>query len=162
MHVMCSMEELLPSIGTSVPSPSVLAMAISQSDSTLQNIGKLYSDAPDSPFSAVDFDNPFDFCDAPLVLSKTHLVSISDDGKVWNWLLTAEGHEINQNDDKSLDVVSNITELSVTGTNTNTVVASTGGVEVEASKKSEQSNDGRSRHSSSTISHTEMSLKVGL
>lgn len=160
MHEMCSMEELLPSLGTSVPSPSVLALAISQSDSTLQNIGKLYSDAPDSPFSTVEFDNPFDFCDAPLVLSKTHLVSISDDGKVWNWLLTAEG-EYNHKDDKDLDVVSNITELSVTGTNTNSVVASTGGVEMEVSKKSEQSSGGRSRHSSSTISHTRMSVKVG-
>ncbi|KAL6223872.1 hypothetical protein ACLB2K_002729 [Fragaria x ananassa] len=161
VHEMCSMEELLPLLGTSVPSPSVLALAISQSDSTLQNIGKLYSDAPDSPFSAMEFDNPFDFCDAPLVLSKTHLVSISDDGKVWNWLLTAEG-EYNHKDDKDLDVVSNITELSVTGTNANSVVASTGGVEMEVSKKSEQSNNGRSRHSSSTISHTEMSVKISL
>ncbi|PRQ46333.1 putative transcription factor WD40-like family [Rosa chinensis] len=162
VHIMCSMEELLPSIGTSVPSPSVLALAISQSDSTLQNIGKIYSDQPDSPFSAVDFDNPFDFCDEPVVFSKTHLISISDDGKIWNWLLTAEGPEDNRKDDKNLDVVSNITEVLVSGTSKNTVVSSTGGVEMEASKQSEQSNGGRSRSSSSTISHTEISLKICL
>ncbi|TQE06958.1 hypothetical protein C1H46_007348 [Malus baccata] len=49
VHIMCSMEELMPSIGTSVPSPLVLALVISQSDSTLQNIGKLYSDVPHPP-----------------------------------------------------------------------------------------------------------------
>lgn len=162
MHVMCAMEELLPSIGTSVPSPSVLALAISQSDSTLQNIGKLYSDVPDSPFSAVDFDNPFDFCDEPLLVSKTHLISISDDGKIWNWLFTAEGPEDNRKDDKNLGAIANATEVLVTGTNTHTIVSSTGGGDMEASKRTEQINGGRNQPSSSTVSHTEMSLKVRL
>lgn len=162
VHVMCSMEELLPSIGTSVPSPSVLALAISQSDSTLQNIGKLYSDVPDSPFSAVDFDNPFDFCDEPLLVSKTHLISISDDGKIWNWLLTAEGPEDNCKDDKNLGAVDNATEVPVTGTNTHTIVSSTGGGDVEASKQTEQINGGRNQPLSSTVSHTKMSLKISL
>ncbi|XP_070044118.1 uncharacterized protein [Nicotiana tomentosiformis] len=89
VHTMCAMEELMPSIGTSVPSPSILAAVISHSDAALQNIGKLYSDAHHSV--DVDFDNLFDFCDESLVLSKTRLISISDDGKVWKWLLTAEG-----------------------------------------------------------------------
>ncbi|KAF5805222.1 putative transcription factor WD40-like family [Helianthus annuus] len=92
---MCMMEELVPSIGTSVPSPSLLAVVISQSDSTLQNISKHFSDAYGTSFSDkesdMDFDNPLDFRDESNVICKTHLISISDDGKIWNWLLTSEG-----------------------------------------------------------------------
>ena len=86
---MCMMEELMPSVGTPVPSPSILAVVVSQTDSTLQNISKLCSDVHSS--FAVDFNNPFDFCDESLVISKTNMISISDDGKIWKWLLTAEG-----------------------------------------------------------------------
>ncbi|CAN0900198.1 WD repeat-containing protein 11 [Linum grandiflorum] len=86
VHMMCWMEELMPSLGTPVPSPSLLAVTICQSDSTLQNVAKLYRDAP----SAKDIDNPFDFYDESLLLSKTHMISISDDGRLWNWRLTAE------------------------------------------------------------------------
>ncbi|KAJ4839223.1 hypothetical protein Tsubulata_007753 [Turnera subulata] len=91
VHVMCSMEELMPSMGTPVPSPSVLAVTIGHSDSTIQNVAQLYANAPDTPCSNADIDNPFDFGDDTLLISKTHVVSISDDGKIWNWLLTAEG-----------------------------------------------------------------------
>lgn len=103
VHTMCAMEELMPSIGSPVPSPSILAAVISHSDAALQNIGKLYSDAHHSV--DVDFDNPFDFCDESLVLSKTHLISISDDGKVWKWLLTAEGSVDIQKDMTNPDIV---------------------------------------------------------
>ncbi|XP_027073005.2 uncharacterized protein [Coffea arabica] len=89
VHIMCMMEELMPSVGTPVPSPSILAVVVSQTDSTLQNISKLCSDVHSS--FAVDFNNPFDFCDESLVISKTNMISISDDGKIWKWLLTAEG-----------------------------------------------------------------------
>ncbi|CAN1215415.1 WD repeat-containing protein 11 [Linum perenne] len=89
VHMMCSMEELMPSIGTSVPSPSLLAVTICQSDSTLQHVAKLYRDAPNT-HSAQDIDNPFDFNEESLLLSKTHMISVSDDGKLWKWLLTAE------------------------------------------------------------------------
>lgn len=88
------MQELMPSVGSSVPSPSILAAVICESDCALQNVGKIYSDVPHTPFSDEDYDNPFDFCDESLPASKTHLISISDDGKVWNWLLTAEGPEV--------------------------------------------------------------------
>lgn len=152
VHIMCSMEELIPSIGTSVPSPLLLALVISQSDSTLQNVSKLYSDVPHSPFPDMDFDNPFDFCDEPLLVSKTHLISISDDGKIWDWLLTAEGAEENPKDDTNLD----ISEVPVPGTNTNILVSATGGLDMEASKQT-----GRSRPSNSAVSHTDISLKVG-
>ncbi|KAB1199382.1 WD repeat-containing protein 11 [Morella rubra] len=96
VHIMCSMEELIPSIGTSVPSPSILSAIICQPDSTFQNVGKLYADVPRSSSLDEDIDSPFDFCDEPLLVSKTHLISISDDGKIWNWLLTAEGAESSQ------------------------------------------------------------------
>lgn len=89
VHMMCTMEELIPSIGTTVPSPSILTVTISRLDSTLQNIGRIYSDIPSSSPNE-DFDNPFDFSDDSLLVSKTHLISVSDDGKIWNWVVTAE------------------------------------------------------------------------
>ncbi|KAK4764333.1 hypothetical protein SAY87_013771 [Trapa incisa] len=104
VHVMCVMEELMPSIGTSVPSPSVLGVVICESDSTLQTVAQIYSDVPPSPFSDVDIDNPFDFGDDSLLISKTRLISISDDGKVWNWLLTSQGAWDNQKDIKNEDL----------------------------------------------------------
>jgi hypothetical protein len=105
VHMMCMMEELIPSIGTSVPSPSVLAVAISLSDSTLQSVGKHCSDSPNSCPVDMDFDNPFDFCDESNVISKTHLISITDDGKLWNWLLTVEGTGDSQKSIKNLAVI---------------------------------------------------------
>ncbi|KAM7511522.1 hypothetical protein LguiB_010397 [Lonicera macranthoides] len=116
VHVMCMMEELIPSIGTSVPSPSVLAVVISLSDSTLQNVHKHCSDS-DVPHACavdMDFDNPFDFCDESNVISKTHLISISDDGKLWNWLLTAEATGDAQKDIKNLGTDINKLQLSET------------------------------------------------
>lgn len=89
-HIMCRMEELMPSVGTPVPSPSILAVVISQTDSVLQNIGKRCSDVYNTSSLIEDFNNPFDFCDETAIVSKTHLISISDDGKIWKWLLTAE------------------------------------------------------------------------
>ncbi|XP_071737207.1 uncharacterized protein [Rutidosis leptorrhynchoides] len=109
VHVMCMMEELMPSLGTPVPSPSVLVVVISRSDSTLQNVLKHLSDrhhtsSPETEIE-VDLDNPFDFHDESQVVSKTHLISISDDGKIWNWLLTAEGQTENQKDASDVDYV---------------------------------------------------------
>ncbi|CAH2033402.1 unnamed protein product [Thlaspi arvense] len=89
VHVMCTMEEFMPSIGMSIPSPSALALLLSQSDSTMQTITKLHSDGT----SSVDFDNPFDFYDESLLVSKTTFISLSDDGKIWKWVLSAEGVE---------------------------------------------------------------------
>ncbi|GMI88606.1 hypothetical protein like AT3G33530 [Hibiscus trionum] len=90
VHILCTMEDLLPSFGSYVPSPSFLSVLISQAEPTLQNISKLFSGLPNAT-SDVDFDNPFDFCDDTLLVSKTHLISISDDGKLWSWILTGEG-----------------------------------------------------------------------
>lgn len=87
VHNMCSVDELMPSIGTTVPSPLVLAVAVSQSDYTLQDIVRL---CPDTDPLDSELDNPFSFFDESHIISKTHLISISDDGKVWKWLLSAE------------------------------------------------------------------------
>ncbi|XP_038696961.1 WD repeat-containing protein 11 isoform X2 [Tripterygium wilfordii] len=160
VHAMCSMEELMPSIGTSVPSPSVLALTICLSESTLQNVSKIYSDVPSSPSPALDFDNPFDFCDDNRLISKTHIVSISDDGKVWNWVLSIEGLEDAQKDVTNLHAVADVSEMPYQETNANKSVTSAhlahGGV-----KQLEHGN-GRSRSSSSTFSPANMSVKISL
>lgn len=124
VHIMCSLEELMPSVGTSAPPPAVLAVLLSQSDSTLQKIAK--TDVPSSPFLIEDFDNPFDFCERNATISKIHLISISDDGKLWNWLLTAEGQADTQHDEKKLGLVNDDSTVSFKGTDTNTIIPSTG------------------------------------
>ena len=121
MHMMCTMEELMPSIGTSVPSPSLLAVIICKSDSTLQCVGKLYSTGSRSSSFDMDFDNPFDFCDEPLSVYKTHLISISDDGKIWNWLLTSERTEDAQKDATNVGNGAGLGDVPVLETNTSDI-----------------------------------------
>ncbi|KAI5416206.1 hypothetical protein KIW84_041306 [Lathyrus oleraceus] len=151
VHIMYSMEELMPSVGTSVPSPSVLSVVLCQSDTTLQNIGKNYSDMPSSPYLHEDFDNPFDFCDGSQIISKIHLISISDDGKIWDWLLTVEGIADTQKDDKKLGLV-----------NDDTIVSFAGGRELNVGRPLEHLNESRSRPPSSTFNHEEISIKISL
>lgn len=156
MHVMCTMEELMPPIGTSVPSPSVLSVLICQSESTLHNIGKLYSDAP-SP--QMDFDNPFDFCDDTLLVSKTHLLSISDDGKIWNWLITAEGAGETQKDDTNSGSGTDSAEVAISGTNNG---PSSFNERLVFEAVSQQGNDSgsKSRTLTSMLSRADMLYKV--
>ncbi|KAJ8768132.1 hypothetical protein K2173_021072 [Erythroxylum novogranatense] len=158
VHVMCAMEELMPSIGTSVPSPSILAVTISQAESTFQSIAKLYSEAPNSPLSNVDFDNPFDFCDDTILLCKIQVISISDDGKIWNWLLTAKGTGEIQEDSTDLSAVSNTGEVPVKGSRSDTL-ASIDRIAFEASKLRQS---GCKSQSSSTFSHGDASFKISL
>ncbi|XP_021634010.1 WD repeat-containing protein 11 isoform X3 [Manihot esculenta] len=160
VHVMCTMEEMMPSIGSSVPSPSVLAVTICQSESTLKNVAKLYSDAPNTPFAKIDFDNPFDFHDDTLLLSKTHVISISDDGKIWNWLLTAEGLGDNQKNVTDLGIVNNSRKVPVLWANTNGL-ASGDGVSCETSKQQENVGGNRTR-ASSVLSRGSISCKISL
>lgn len=159
-HIMYSMEELMPSVGTSVPSPLILSVLLCQSDSTLQKIGKNYSDVPSSPYLHEDFDNPFDFCYESNIVSKIHLISISDDGKIWNWLLTAEGHTDTQKDDKKLDLVNDGHTVSLPGSNT--LVSSAGGRDLNVGRQQERFNDNRSRQQSSIFDQDEISMKISL
>ncbi|KAI9125672.1 hypothetical protein K1719_003090 [Acacia pycnantha] len=122
VYTMSSMEELMPSLGTSVPSPSVLAVLLSQSNSILQNIAK--TNAPSSTYLDKDPDNPFDFCNKSFMVSETHLIFISDDGKLWNWILTAEGKPDTQKDDKKSDLVNDDSPESLIGTSANTTIPS--------------------------------------
>lgn len=162
VHVMCTMEELMPSIGTSVPSPSILAVLVSQSESTIQNVAKLCLDAPHSPSANVDIDNPFEFSDDTLLLSKTHLISISDDGKVWNWLLTAEGAGDFHKDAIKSGMDTDVIEVEFCGTNTNSMASSADAQTLEAGKQLEHVNGSRNRPSKYTSSQADMSFKVSL
>ncbi|KAF7806409.1 WD repeat-containing protein 11 isoform X1 [Senna tora] len=146
VHVMSSVEELMPSVGTSVPSPSVLTVLLSQSDSALQNIIRNCSDVSSS-FLAEDFDNPFDFCDESTVLSKTQLISISDDGKIWSWLLTTEGNADAQKNDKKLGLVNDDNSISFPETKAYSINSSTN---LESGRQQEHFDNSRSHLSSST------------
>ncbi|GMQ07085.1 hypothetical protein CsSME_00051433 [Camellia sinensis var. sinensis] len=159
---MCMMEELIPSIGTSVPSPSVLAVVISQSDSILQNIAKLYSDISHTSSPDEDFDTPLDFCDESLLISKIHLLSISDDGKIWNWLLTAEGPGDAQKDARNSGTVDEGSEVPGLETKSSTGVSSADEPEVDAFHRLNNVNISGNRARSSTFSLEEMSFKICL
>ncbi|XWS70717.1 hypothetical protein CRYUN_Cryun03dG0071500 [Craigia yunnanensis] len=158
IHIMCTMEELMPSIGSSVPSPSVLAVLISHSESTIQNISKLYYDSSYSA-SDVDFDNPFDFCDDTRLVSKTHLISISDDGKVWSWILTAEGTGDMQKNVLNSGKFADVPEES---TNTITIVSSNDGLTEEGSRQPDSINGFRIQLSNSTFGLADVTFKISL
>ncbi|XP_050214710.1 uncharacterized protein LOC126665824 isoform X3 [Mercurialis annua] len=156
LHIMCAMEELMPSIGTPMPPPSVLAVAISQSESTLQTVAKMYSDVPNTPSADIkDLDNPFDFFDDTLLLSKTHLISISDDGKVWNWLLTVEGTgDTDKRSVRDLAVASIANEMPLLGANGD-------GLAPEAGKQLDIPSGSKTRPSS-ILSQASISYKISL
>lgn len=159
VHVMCMMEELMPSLGTPVPSPSVLSVVISRSDSTLQNVRKHLSDGSSSDTEVnIDFDNPFDFRDDTNVISKTHLLSISDDGKIWNWLLTAEGPTKDASD---AGAVAEISKDPASDINANGVDSSHDSVK-DVVKQSDNENIRKSRPSASKRSKDELSLQISL
>lgn len=86
---MCGIEELIPAIGISAPLPSLLSLLISQLDSTLQNIRKIHSD-PVLDASMVDDSFYFSGDDDAFLGFKTHFISISDDGKLWSWILSVK------------------------------------------------------------------------
>ena len=145
---MCSVEELMPSVGTSVPSPSLLAVQLCQSDSTLQNIGKICSDVPSTPSLGEDFDNPFDFFEESVIVSKSHMISISDDGKIWNWILTAEGQANHPKDGEKLSLVNDDNRIPLPG--------------ITASRKQDYVNDSTSCFSNSTFNQEDIVMKVNI
>lgn len=80
----------MPTIGNSVPLPSLLTLLISQLDSTLQNMRTTHSDAV---LDSSELEISFDFNNDAFLRFKTHFISISDDGKIWSWILTFSGDE---------------------------------------------------------------------
>ncbi|XP_057507898.1 uncharacterized protein LOC130790857 isoform X2 [Actinidia eriantha] len=161
VHLMCMMEELMPSIGTSVPSPSVLGVVISQSDSALQHVGKLYSDNSHTYSPDVDFDTPLDFCDESLLVSKIHLISISDDGKIWSWLLSAEGPEDALKDARN-STVEESSDVPVLETNSGAVVLSADEPEENTFHQQDNVNNIEKHSRRSTVRLEELSFKISL
>ncbi|WVZ77962.1 hypothetical protein U9M48_025749 [Paspalum notatum var. saurae] len=84
VHLLCAVEELMPSIGTVVPSPAVLAATIWQSESILRNIEKQCQDLADTHSFITDTNSDQNACQGTM----TYVTSISEDGKIWSWLLT--------------------------------------------------------------------------
>jgi len=87
VHLLCAVEELMPSIGTVVPPPAVLAATIWQSESIFRNIDKQCQDLAQtqSSYSVItDTNSDQNVCQGTM----TYLTSISEDGKIWSWLLT--------------------------------------------------------------------------
>ncbi|KAB2020075.1 hypothetical protein ES319_D07G042300v1 [Gossypium barbadense] len=158
VHVMCTMEELMPSLGSPVPSPSVLAVLVSQSESTLHNICKLYSDSSNGA-SDVDSDNPFEFCDDTLLVAKTRLFSISDDGKLWSWILTAEGDGVMQ---KDAGISGNIANVSLDSINITTIVSTKDGLAAEGSRQLDNINGSRTQLPNSTFRFADVTFKISL
>ncbi|CAH8386239.1 unnamed protein product [Eruca vesicaria subsp. sativa] len=102
VHLLCGIEELMPAICNLAPLPSLLSLLISQLDSTLQNIRKIHSDPV---LDASKVDDSFYFGDDAFLWFKTHFISISDDGKIWSWILSVKKDKDSNrhsNDDKRL------------------------------------------------------------
>ncbi|GFQ04266.1 WD repeat-containing protein 11 [Phtheirospermum japonicum] len=159
VHIMCSMDELMPSIGTTVPSPLVLAVAISQSDYNLQDIRKL---CPDTDSFDMNFDQSFDFLDEASVISKTHLISISDDGKVWKWLLTAEGPRDGQKDREKVMKVDEVCEILIRDIESKPEVVSDDEHAKETVTYLNDTNSIENCQSSPTVVADEVSFKMNL
>ncbi|KAE8687454.1 WD repeat-containing protein 11-like isoform X2 [Hibiscus syriacus] len=159
IHVMCTMEELMPSIGSSVPSPSLLAVLLSQSESTLQNISKLYSDSSKDA-SDVDFDNPFEFCDDTLLVAKTRIISISDDGKLWSWILTAEENGVKEKDVRNSGNIA--ADVSDDSTNTTNLMPSKDGLAAKGRRQLDNINGSRIQRPNSTFGFADVTFKISL
>ncbi|KAG0455304.1 hypothetical protein HPP92_024596 [Vanilla planifolia] len=89
LYMLNAMEELMPSIGTSVPSPAILAVVLCQSESAFQNIARLCTDTSYTQSSLFDSSPSLNLFAGTDLVSRAVLISISDDGKIWNWHLTS-------------------------------------------------------------------------
>ncbi|KAJ3671195.1 hypothetical protein LUZ60_008621 [Juncus effusus] len=84
-HILCTMEELMPSIGSSVPSPSVLAISLAQSESPLRTLSHENNNIP---FSCEDSNHVTDIkVSSDDNDNEKYIMLISDDGKIWRWSL---------------------------------------------------------------------------
>lgn len=160
MHMQCTMVELMPSIGTTVPSPNVLMVVACQLESALQNVAKLYCDtAPTSSSSSVSNAAP-DFCSKSQLVSDTYFISISDDGKTWRWLLTAEGDRDARMTVSNSNRVADVSKVIVPEPHINSVDSSVDKPDLDANKESYPVSSTCSRPSNATISTPELSFKV--
>lgn len=87
VHLLCAVEDLMPSIGTIVPPPAVLATTIWQSEAVFRNIEKQSRDLGQiqSTHSVISDTNTNQNMYQGTM---TYLTSISEDGKIWSWHLS--------------------------------------------------------------------------
>ncbi|EMS63946.1 WD repeat-containing protein 11 [Triticum urartu] len=98
VHLLHAVEELMPSIGTVVPPPAVLATTIWQSESIFRNIDKQSQDLAHMQSSqSMIFDTKSN--QNMYQGTMTYLTSISEDGKIWSWHLTFDNPAIKSTDD---------------------------------------------------------------
>lgn len=152
----------MPSIGTSVPSPSVLAVALFHSESVIQTVGKLCADSSclQSSFvtdilSSVKFYNEMDN------VCKTYLISVSDDGKIWNWLLTSLKAGDSQKPSFTMSTITDTGEESVSD-EPSLPSESITRVIPEVFKESEPISDSCSHLLNSRVAELERSIKISL
>jgi hypothetical protein len=87
VHLLHAVEELMPSIGTVVPPPAVLATTVWQSESIFRNIDRQSQDlAQMEPSHSVIFDTNSN--ENMYQGAMSYLTSVSEDGKIWTWHLT--------------------------------------------------------------------------
>ncbi|KAF3790619.1 WD repeat-containing protein 11 [Nymphaea thermarum] len=159
VHLMCFMEELMPSLGNTVPSPNILAVTLYPAESVLENVGELCSDLLlKSPLHAVE-DAAKSLDRELLLASDTFLISISDDGKIWKWLLTAEG--VNRNSSNMKAVFDNTHNVDST-LNTEQLDASGSGHICDSVKESETGSCDHFASSAVTAVKHELVFKVCL
>ncbi|CAL5060395.1 unnamed protein product [Urochloa decumbens] len=87
VHLLCAVEDLMPSIGTVVPPPAVLAATIWQSESIFRNIDKQCQDLSQKRTS-LSFITDTNSDQNGYQGTLTYVTSVSEDGKIWSWLLT--------------------------------------------------------------------------
>ncbi|KAF6145440.1 hypothetical protein GIB67_032563 [Kingdonia uniflora] len=155
VYMMCSMEELMPSIGTSVPSPAILAVSLCQTESTLQSFGKLYSGISDTFLPALDCDTHSSSSSESLLVSRINLISISDDGEIWNWLLTVEGCRDAQNNLSDLDLLADGAHTTATDSAIDKPI-------LDAVKDIELTNSIPNRPLNTALRNVEFSFKISL
>lgn len=162
VHVMFTMEELMPSIGTAVPSPAVLAVILCQSESIIQNVGRICMDSSTQSSLAVSSSPTLNmFCDTKLV-SSTFLISISDDGKIWNWLLTADNARNAKDTSLMISKSPDTNEESVSEKHSCPTGDSFAGVPPKMVEASESVNKSSSRVINSSSTESEFIAKISL
>lgn len=160
VHVLCTVEELMPSIGTTVPSPNVLAVVVCQSESALQNVAKCYSERS---YNLADANsaNP-DLHSESNVVSETNLISLSDDGKVWSWLLTSEGKSDAQTTASDLNMAAEVSEVALSEPHLKSLDSSVNRPYLDVIKESEPVSGHYNYPSKVMITRSELSFKINL
>ncbi|KAG9455783.1 hypothetical protein H6P81_000291 [Aristolochia fimbriata] len=158
VHMLCMIAELLPSLGTSVPSPCVLAVVLSPSESTIQNVNKLFS-GNSSPSSL--FNHSVSNFSSEAHASGTNLLSISDDGKIWKWLLTAVRKDAHLSKSDG-NVNTGVNQVPIAEENIKLLDSAVNGPEMDAVKEVEPLNDSGNRIGHSKLIRSEESYKSNL